>query len=150
MDVTSSRKLLVTTNKSLIKTLLITTTLLLLMIVYFFVDARNSSIFPRCIFYSITGLYCPGCGSQRAFSSLLHGDLWQAINYNSLFIVCLPLLLYSFIIAVINVFRKEKLIQKIFYSTFFVKVLLAVVVLFWIVRNLPFYPFNLLAPHAIS
>src|SRR5450432_3829265 len=125
---------------------IIMTTLLLLMALYFFADARNSAIFPRCIFYSLTGLYCPGCGSQRAFSSLLHGDLWQAIRYNLLFILCLPLLCYSAVVTVINVFRKEQVVQQIFYSTFFVKILFVIIIIFWIGRNISFYPMNLLAP----
>src|SRR5882724_10704095 len=100
------------------------------MLLYFFADARYSSIFPGCIFYSLTGLYCPGCGSQRALSSLLHGGLLQAINYNILFIVCLPLLFYSAIITVTNVFLKKQLMQHIFYSTFFVRILLVAVIIF--------------------
>jgi hypothetical protein len=95
-------------------------------------------------------LYCPGCGSQRAFSSLLHGELWQAANYNLLFILCLPFLFYSSVITVINVFKKDQLVQQIFYSTFFVKILLVIMIMFWITRNFSFYPFNLLAPHVIN
>lgn len=151
MSNNSKRSLLVAVkNKSAKKILILITILSLLMILYFFADARNSLIFPRCIFNAVTGLYCPGCGSQRALSSLLHGELWQAINYNALFILCLPLLCYSSLIAVINISRKEQLVQHIFYSTLFVKVFLAAVIIFWIVRNLSFYPFNLLAPHRIS
>ncbi len=137
-------------KKSLVKLFIIVTALSLLVIVYFFADARTSSIYPQCIFYSLTGLYCPGCGSQRAFSSLLHGKLWLAVNYNLLFILCLPLLVYSFVITTTNVFRKKQLEQKLFYSTFFVKFLLVAVIIFWIARNLSFYPFNLLAPHTIN
>ncbi len=33
---------------------------------------------PRCLFKLITGYECPGCGSQRAFHSLLHGDIAAA------------------------------------------------------------------------
>ena len=137
-------------RNSLTKVLIVVTTLSLVVMLYFFADARYSSIFPRCIFYSLTGLYCPGSGSQRAFSSLLHGDVWQAVNYNLLAILCLPLLLYSAVITVINVFRKEQLVQQIFYSTFFVKVLFIAIIIFWIARNVSFYPFNLLAPHTIN
>ena len=28
-----------------------------------------------CVFYQLTGLYCPGCGAGRALSSLIHGDI---------------------------------------------------------------------------
>jgi hypothetical protein len=137
-------------QKSLKEVFIVIATLLLVMILYFSADARYSSIFPRCIFYSLTGLYCPGCGSQRALSSLLHGELGQAANYNLLFVLCLPLIFYSAIIAVINVFKKDRVTQQIFYSNVFIMVLLAGIIVFWIARNLSFYPFNLLAPHAIS
>lgn len=126
------------------------TAVLLLIMIYYFSDARHSPHFPACIFFSLSGFYCPGCGSQRAFSSLLHGELWQAANYNLLFIICLPLLLYSVVITLINFFRKEQLVQQVFYSAFFIKILFAVIVIFWITRNLTFHPFNLLAPHAIT
>src|SRR5687768_11416026 len=126
---------------SFIKILIIITVLSLLMMLYFFADVSDSVIFPKCIFYFLTGLYCPGCGSQRAFSALLHGELWQAVNYNLLFIICLPLLFYSAVIALVNVFRKEQLMQQITYSTFFVNILLAIVIVFWITRNISFYPF---------
>jgi hypothetical protein len=59
-------------------------------------------------------------------------------------------LCYSAVVTVINVFRKEQIIQQIFYSTFFVKILFVMIIIFWIARNISFYPMNLLAPHAIK
>ncbi len=46
----------------------------------------------------------------------------------------------------LNLFRPGHMPQKIFYSPVFVKVVLVVVLLFWILRNIPFYPFTVLAP----
>jgi hypothetical protein len=117
-----------------------------LALLYFFVDARYSNVFPRCPFFSITGLYCPGCGSQRALSSLLHGNILQVINLNVLIVTSIPFLMYSAYVTVLNVFRKEPVIQTLFYSPLFVKVLLVAVILFWIFRNIPVYPFTMLAP----
>lgn len=48
--------------------------------------------FPRCPFYVLTGLYCPGCGSQRAFHALLHGHVAQAAGLNLLAVACTPVL----------------------------------------------------------
>ncbi|MCM1109265.1 MAG: DUF2752 domain-containing protein [Clostridium sp.] len=41
----------------------------------------------------ITGLQCPGCGSQRAVHSLLHADLRAAWGYNALLVAFLPFVL---------------------------------------------------------
>jgi hypothetical protein len=35
-----------------------------------------------CPIKSTFGLDCPGCGSQRAFISLLKGNLMESLNYN--------------------------------------------------------------------
>jgi len=48
--------------------------------------------FPRCPLNLLTGLYCPGCGSQRATHALLHGHLGQAASLNLLAVLSLPLL----------------------------------------------------------
>lgn len=127
--------------------LIIAATVPVLVLLYFFADARYSGFFPRCPFFTLTGLLCPGCGSQRAVSSLLHGQIMQAINYNVLLVASLPLLFYSLLIGLLNVFRSKQLTQKIFYSPVFVKIVLAVVVLFGVLRNIPVYPFTMLAPH---
>ncbi|GLC82568.1 DUF2752 domain-containing protein [Lacrimispora brassicae] len=41
-----------------------------------------------CLFHSLTGLYCPGCGGTRAIRSLLRGDLRMSFQYH-------PLVLYA-------------------------------------------------------
>ena len=38
-------------------------------------DPAGSVFWPKCPFHLLTGLECPGCGSQRAVHSLLNGDL---------------------------------------------------------------------------
>ena len=50
---------------------------------------------------------------------------------------------------VINKTTGNNIIQKIFYSTFFVKVVLIVIIAFWILRNIPVFPFTFLAPHEL-
>lgn len=48
--------------------------------------------FPRCFFYGLTGYRCPGCGSQRALHSLLHGDVGTAFSYNAFLLIVLVLM----------------------------------------------------------
>jgi hypothetical protein len=110
------------------------------LLLYYFFDARDLS-FPRCPFYLLTNVYCPGCGSQRALSALLHGHVAEALHNNFLLIIFLPLLAYA-------TFKNLRTGQPaaLFYKPWFVRVILVAVLLFWLLRNLPFYPFLLLAP----
>jgi len=73
-------------------------------LLYFFFDPALSDFFPKCIFHSLTGLDCPGCGSQRAIHALLHGEVVKAADMNLLVVLFLPLLFYSAVITVGNLF----------------------------------------------
>lgn len=116
---------------------------------YFLFDARIITWLPRCPFHLLTGLYCPGCGSQRALSSLLHGELLQATRFNVLLVASLPLLFYSAIVQGINKTTGSNFIQKLFYSSLFVRVVLIIILVFWFLRNLPVFPFYFLSPQQL-
>ena len=122
---------------------LISTGVLTLILLYFFFDARKG-FFPPCPLYSLTGLLCPGCGSQRAFSALLHGHFLEALQFNCLLIATLPLLLYSFAYQLSSRLRNRQPVQKIVYSPLFTKLLVIIICTFWLLRNLP--AFSFLAP----
>ncbi|MBE7169899.1 MAG: DUF2752 domain-containing protein [Williamsia sp.] len=119
---------------------------IILSLLYFFYPANISHFYPACPFHQLTGLFCPGCGSQRATSSLLHGRLFQAADYNLLFVLSLPLVLYAAFVFSWNSFSSRKIEQKVFHSVLFTKLFFVAVVLFGILRNLPFFPFSWLAP----
>jgi hypothetical protein len=58
------------------------------------VDPSRSDVYPQCLLYNATGLYCAGCGATRALHALLHGRVLLALHDNVLFVAALPLLLY--------------------------------------------------------
>ena len=67
-------------------------------VVFYTYNPESTTFFPRCPFLVLTGLKCPGCGSQRAIHALLHADLPAAFHYNALLVLSLPiifLLLYA-------------------------------------------------------
>lgn len=45
---------------------------------------------PPCLFDSILGVPCPGCGSTRAFAALVRGDLAAAWSLNAGFVAAVP------------------------------------------------------------
>lgn len=116
-----------------------------LAVLFFVLNPAEHEIFPRCLFNSITGYYCPGCGSQRAIHSLLHLNFAGVIGNNFLFIPAFLLILYHYLHPVVNRFFKWKL-PNIFYFKSTPWIIFAFVILFWILRNIPFYPFSVLAP----
>jgi len=55
-------------------------------VVVFFFDPAQYGFYPICLFHSLTGWNCPGCGATRAVFQLLHGHLQQAFRDNALVI----------------------------------------------------------------
>lgn len=116
-----------------------------LAVLFFLLNPIEYEIFPRCIFNSITGYYCPGCGSQRAIHSLLHLDFAGVVSYNFLFIPAFLLIFYHYVHPFLNLKLNWKL-PNIFILKSTPWIIFAVVIVFWVLRNLPFYPFSVLAP----
>lgn len=61
--------------------------------IYFLVDPSRSAWLPQCAFFRMTGLQCPGCGSQRMIHALLHGDIRGAWDYNAFLLLLIPLII---------------------------------------------------------
>ena len=98
----------------------------------------------RCLFYELTGLYCPGCGSGRALLALLRGDWKEAFRHHPLLIpLGLPMLLI-FLHEYLRLVFPGLRLKPVFFPPRLAAFCLALIVLFWILRNLP--PFAFLAP----
>lgn len=64
--------------------------------IYYVADPSTAHM-PQCTFKLITGLDCPGCGSQRALHALLHGHIAEAMAFNPAVSILIPLgVLYAF------------------------------------------------------
>jgi len=111
-------------------------------------DPATSGIFPPCPIRYLTGLYCPGCGSLRAMHALLHGELARAWAMNPLMIVMLPFVTYGLVSAALLELRGNGL-PEIMLPAKWIRAFCVLVVLYAVARNLPLYPFDLLAPGAM-
>ena len=104
---------------------------------------RPGSGLPPCPVWWLTGLYCPGCGSTRALHGLMHFDLAAAWAMNPLLVLSLPFIaLLSAYGAGVLPARLLPLARQIARPLPWAAVLIGYAVL----RNLPWYPFTLLAP----
>jgi len=110
-------------------------------------DPATSGVFPSCPLHYLTGWYCPGCGSLRALHQLLHGNLSAAWALNPLTVLLLPFLAYGIASYAMFELRGQHL-PRLFLPAVWIRALCAVIILFGIARNIPFYPFNLLGPVA--
>ena len=106
------------------------------------------TFYPRCMFFWATGLHCPGCGGTRCVHALLHLDFAQALAYNPLLVVFSPLLIGALFCSGYTMWTGKRVGS---YRTpgWAVAILLGVLIAYWILRNIPGYPFELLAPHKL-
>ena len=61
-----------------------------------------------CVFTNIFGVECWGCGITRAIFSAFHFRFYDAWEYNPLFVVVLPLLLFFWMRTVVRQLRTIK------------------------------------------
>jgi hypothetical protein len=102
----------------------------------------HSSLLPPCPFHALTGYFCPGCGSTRALYLLVHGHLAAALGENALAMLLLPLVVYELVAILTRKFPalSARAHPRLIWG------LLALVLAFTLLRNLPISPFSLLAP----
>ena len=113
--------------------------------VLYAVDPRNPGSYPICPFLGLTGCYCPGCGTLRALHRLMFGDVSGALGYNPLTVLSLPFVAYSFAAAALRAFDLPAP-RPLFLRSRWIWALLAAILLFWALRNLPAGPLTALAP----
>lgn len=97
-----------------------------------------------CMFYELTGLYCPGCGSGRAVYALLHGRFREALGYNILLFLLGPPACFVLLREYCRLVFPRLKLRPVSIPQPAVYAVTALVLLFWLLRNLPFCAF--LAP----
>lgn len=99
--------------------------------------------FVSCLFHDLTGWYCPGCGTTRALHALVHGDLAGFVAMNPLLPVLGVLLPALLLQGLGRPLPLPRVIQQVLLSA---KFWIALIVGYWVLRNLPWWPFSWLAP----
>lgn len=104
---------------------------------------QPGSVLPPCPVHAYTGVFCPGCGATRAMHALVHGDLLHALAMNPLFTLALPLLL---LLVLDKITRLPPSLSALALRISDARPWAVVLLAYTLLRNLPWAPFNLLAP----
>ncbi|MBO0679458.1 DUF2752 domain-containing protein [Mycolicibacterium sp. S2-37] len=96
---------------------------------------------PVCPTKALLGIDCPGCGSLRMIYSLLHLDVASALRYNAVAMVALLLLAWAYGAWVYGRITGRR-IGSWQHHRWAAAGTLAVVTVWFVVRNLPFEPFR--------
>ncbi|MBV8786277.1 MAG: DUF2752 domain-containing protein [Mycobacterium sp.] len=96
---------------------------------------------PVCPTKALLGIDCPGCGSLRMVYSLMHGNVTAAARFNALGLAAVVLLVWAYLSWTYGrlVGRRIRSWQHYRWSA---AVTMALVVVWFVVRNLPFAPFT--------
>ncbi len=88
---------------------------------------------PRCVFKSLTGYDCPGCGSQRAIHALLNGDFETAWHYNPFMFALVPV---GVVYALLEIFpERHKRLRGLMMHPATIITLCLSIIAWWIFRN---------------
>jgi hypothetical protein len=104
--------------------------------VLLFLPPTRFSFYPRCPIYSWLHLQCPGCGATRALAAVLRAHFIEALHFNALVTLMLPLAASYFGVGIRGAFHSETFRwpeppASAVYSA------LALATIFTVVRNLP-------------
>lgn len=114
----------------------------------FFVDPTKSpgATFP-CVTREALGVYCPGCGDTRALHALTHGHILTAFDYNLLFPFIVVILAWYYLVGLTTLFFRKRVMWIPQSLPTWAAVMIGVVIAsFTVLRNLPWWPFTILAP----
>ena len=109
----------------------------ILAILYRTYNPNGNIYFPKCPFRELTGLKCPGCGSQRAIHYLLNFDILNAIKENLILVLSIPYILTGLVFDSLKK-PNEKILKwrKVLFGRKAIFLILAIIIAFWILRNL--------------
>lgn len=110
---------------------------IILTILYRTYNPNGNVYFPKCPFRELTGLKCPGCGSQRAVHYLLNFDIFNAIKENVILVLSIPYILTGLVFDSLKK-PNENILKwrKILFGRIAIFVILTIIITFWILRNI--------------
>ena len=106
------------------------------------VDPNEPGHYPLCPTKALAGLDCPGCGGLRATHDLANGDIMGAFGHNALWVIAVPFVLFLLGRTLYFAWTgKRPAPTPERTARWSMIALTALVVIFTVLRNLPFGAF---------
>lgn len=115
--------------------LIIVAAVIIVAIYSYYVDTLQSVWAPKCFFLMLTGLKCPGCGTQRAFHELAHLNFAGVWHTNPILFLAIP---YMLLLAYLSYFGGERRFPRLnaaVYSSRGVMAVFYIIIGYWVLRN---------------
>lgn len=106
------------------------------LLIYFFNDPTSTPWMPKCVWLSLTGYKCPGCGTQRFLYHFFNGEFREAIGYNPLMLIELPLFIAYALGFMLKGTRVSRWIDNYLAHIIVGEVFMVIAIIWTIVRNI--------------
>lgn len=100
------------------------------------VNPEEPGHYPTCPSLTLTGFFCPGCGSLRAVHALTQGDVGTALERNPLAVVAAPFLIAAWLLWAWRLFVRPDMARPMIPARW-IWALLALIVVYTVARNIP-------------
>ncbi|MGV8017998.1 MAG: DUF2752 domain-containing protein [Ignavibacteria bacterium] len=124
-------------NKRVRATAVISAAVFFIAVLYFW-NPSTDRYYPQCLFYTVTGYYCPGCGGLRGTHELLHLEFFQAFHFNPFVFVTTPLIFYSALYYAYFLLTGRDL-PAVPYNKYVITTAAILTLAFWVARNVFVY-----------
>ncbi|WP_347954847.1 DUF2752 domain-containing protein [Gordonia aichiensis] len=104
--------------------------------------SEPGGILPPCPIKVLLNIDCPGCGATRALDALMHGDPGAAMHFNALAVVAFLALVVGYLGYVVGRWRGRPIVADWTRWRPASKAVLVLVVVWFVVRNVPVAPFT--------
>lgn len=109
--------------------------IILLAGILYAVFVRLTGLAVPCIFRTLTGWLCPGCGITRACLSLIKGNVHASFSYNPFLYIAGPCIIYLIVRGDLNYIKKDTY-RLGTADTVLIYILIVAALVFGVVRNL--------------
>ncbi|MCI8490691.1 MAG: DUF2752 domain-containing protein [Lachnospiraceae bacterium] len=105
-------------------------------------EGLAAKIMAPCMFHTITGFYCPGCGGSRAVAALVRGEILLSFLYHPIVMYCAVIYLWFMGSHIIERFIKHKRRTGMRYRNCYLWIALGIVALHTAVKNIALAVFH--------